>query len=390
MAERFDTDVFVAGGGPAGLAAAIAARQAGLAVTLADPARPPIDKACGEGILPEGVAALRRLGITLPSELPPGQFSAFAGVRFVNCNGVIDARFPHGAGCGVRRTVLHQLLADRAAEAGVELRWGTRVTLHPNMRNYGAGWGPRGLHEDGVALDGHTVRCRWLIGADGQNSRLRAQAGLGSFRSTRRRFGFRCHYGVAPWSEFVEVHWSDRGQMYITPVAPDQICVALITAEPGSSFDQALPHFPVVAERLGGAKRLARMLGAVSATRKLPLVCRENLALVGEASGSVDAINGEGLTMAFQQALALADALRAGNLQLYEAAHRRLVRLPHFMTKLMLSMDRHANFRQRVFRAFSAEPSLFAGLLAIHAGALSPFSFGVRGTFSLGWRLLTG
>jgi len=390
MAERFDTDVFVAGGGPAGLAAAIAARQAGLTVILADSARPPIDKACGEGIMPEGVAALRRIGITLPPpELAPGQFSALAGMRFIDSNGVIDARFPHSAGCGVRRTVLHQLLVERAAEAGVDLRWGTRVTLHPNMGNHGAHWGPWGLGNEGIVLDGRTLRYRWLIGADGQNSRLRAQAGLGPLRSAQRRFGFRCHYGVAPWSEFVEVHWSDRGQMYITPVASDQICVALITADPHLSFDAALPHFPVVAKRLRGARRLARMLGAVSATQKLPSVCRGNLALIGEASGSVDAITGEGLTMAFQQALALAEALQAGNLQLYQAAHRRIVRLPHFMTKLMLSMDRHANFRQRVFRAFAAEPGLFARLLAIHVGASSPFSFGVRGTVSLGWRLLT-
>jgi hypothetical protein len=55
----------------------------------------------------------------------------------------------------------------------------------------------------------------------------------------------------------------------------------------------------------------------------------------------------------------------------------------------MLSMDRHASFRQRVFRAFSAEPSLFARMLAIHVGAMSPLSFGVRGTVALGWRLLT-
>ena len=116
MAERFDTDVFVAGGGPAGLAAAIAASQAGLAVTLADVARPPIDKACGEGIMPEGIVALGRLGIT-PA---PGQFFALAGMRFIDSNGAIDARFPRGAGCGVRRTVLHQWLVDRAAEAGVD------------------------------------------------------------------------------------------------------------------------------------------------------------------------------------------------------------------------------------------------------------------------------
>jgi menaquinone-9 beta-reductase len=63
-----ETEVFVAGGGPSGLAAAIAARQAGFAVTLADVAHPPIDKACGEGIMPDGLAALAQLGITLPAD----------------------------------------------------------------------------------------------------------------------------------------------------------------------------------------------------------------------------------------------------------------------------------------------------------------------------------
>ena len=62
------TDVFVIGGGPAGLAAAIAARQKGLRVIVADGAEPPIDKACGEGLMPDGLAALGHLGIQLPFE----------------------------------------------------------------------------------------------------------------------------------------------------------------------------------------------------------------------------------------------------------------------------------------------------------------------------------
>src|SRR5207253_2995692 len=57
------TDVFVIGGGPAGLAAAIAARKRGFEVVVADGAQPPIDKACGEGVMPDGVAALARLGV---------------------------------------------------------------------------------------------------------------------------------------------------------------------------------------------------------------------------------------------------------------------------------------------------------------------------------------
>ena len=48
------TDIFVIGGGPAGLATAIAARQRGFDVVVADGAQPPIDKPCGEGLMPDG------------------------------------------------------------------------------------------------------------------------------------------------------------------------------------------------------------------------------------------------------------------------------------------------------------------------------------------------
>ena len=59
------TDVFVVGGGPAGIAAALAARQHGLEVTVADACRPPIDKPCGEGLMPDGIAALQKLGVSI-------------------------------------------------------------------------------------------------------------------------------------------------------------------------------------------------------------------------------------------------------------------------------------------------------------------------------------
>ena len=74
-----NTEVFVVGGGPAGLAAAIAARQRGFEVVVADSAQPPIDKACGEGLMPDGVAALGRLGVsaTISHGFP------FQGIRFV-------------------------------------------------------------------------------------------------------------------------------------------------------------------------------------------------------------------------------------------------------------------------------------------------------------------
>ena len=104
------TDVFVVGGGPAGLAVAIAARQRGMSVIVADGAVPPIDKTCGEGMMPETLAGLRSLGVALD----PCQGFRFKGIRFVQEGANVGAAFPHGPGLGLARPVLHEKLIARA------------------------------------------------------------------------------------------------------------------------------------------------------------------------------------------------------------------------------------------------------------------------------------
>ena len=76
MYSRQSTDVFIISGGPAGLAAAIASRQKGFQVVLSDGAAPPIDKPCGEGMMPETLVALRALGV----ELKSGEGRKFSGI----------------------------------------------------------------------------------------------------------------------------------------------------------------------------------------------------------------------------------------------------------------------------------------------------------------------
>ena len=84
-----ETDVVIVGGGPAGLAASIAMRRKGLQVVVADRGRPPIDKVCGEGLMPDGVAALAGLGVTIP----PDRSVPFRGIRFVAVERSTDAVF---------------------------------------------------------------------------------------------------------------------------------------------------------------------------------------------------------------------------------------------------------------------------------------------------------
>ncbi|HEV2381343.1 MAG TPA: FAD-dependent monooxygenase [Terriglobia bacterium] len=362
------TDVFVVGGGPAGLAAALAARKRGFDVTVADSCSPPIDKPCGEGLMPDGVAALGRLGVGIP----PSDAHRFHGIRFVSSGLQAEARFSQGSALGVRRTELHRILIEHAERAGVRLLWRSVVT---------------GLHPDGALVRGKLVRARWVIGADGGDSRVRRWAGLDVHREKERRFAFRRHYRVAPWSRFMELHWGNRCQLFLTPVGPRELCLALLSSGPGLRLDGALHEFPELSERLRGAERVSTERGAVSVTRRLARVCAGRVALIGDASGGVDAITGAGLSLAFTQAGLLGDCLESGDLARYQAEHRALARRPALMARALLLLESHGRLRRRMMRAFVAEPELFAGLVAMHVGAASSIDAAANG-LALGWRLL--
>ena len=362
------TDVFVIGGGPAGLATAIAARQRGFEVVVADGTQPPIDKPCGEGLMPDGRAALGKLGIVIPAE----DSHPFRGIRFVSGSLSVDASFPNGSGIGVRRTALHRLMIARAEAAGIDLLWQTPVT---------------GLHPEGVLLGEHIVRSRWVVGADGGHSLVRQWTGLDYYRRDRTRFAFRRHYRISPWNDCMELHWGPKCQIYVTPVAADEVCVALISHDPHLRLDGALPAFPELVSRLRVAKPTSVERGAISSTRKLRQVYQGSVALVGDASGAVDAITGEGLCLSFRQAEVLAEGFTVGNLKRYQQEHRRLAKRPVLMARLMLTLDWNNSFRQRVMRAFDSDPRLFARMLAMHVGALSPIDCAANG-LSLGWRML--
>jgi flavin-dependent dehydrogenase len=331
------------------LAAAIAARLKGFDVVVADAAQPPIDKACGEGLMPDSLDALRQLGITFDAD----QSFTFRGIRFIGAGGSVAADFPGECGIAVRRVRLHQLLIDRAQELGVRLLWRTRVTS---------------VSGGAALVNGAEIRCRWVIGADGEHSRVRHWADLDAARSESFRYGFRCHYRVHPWSEFMEIYWGPGCQFYATPVGGEEACVALITRNPHVRSDASMAWFPDLARRLSGAARIGEERGAITATRRLRRIYRGRTVLIGDASGSVDAITGEGMSLAFRQALELADALVADDLEQYQTAHRRMARRPACMAQLMLMLDRFPLLRPQVLRTFEAQPVIFEHLLAMHVG----------------------
>lgn len=337
-------DLVVVGGGPVGLVTALAARRRGLAVTVLDQRKPPIDKACGEGLMPEGRAVLARLGVA-------GVTGAqFGGIRYVDGELEAEGRFPAGVhGLGVRRTVLHEALAAGAVAAGVDLRWGVAA---------------RGIEDGAVLSSEGRLAPRWIAAADGLHSPSRKWIGVRVRRGRMRRFGLRRHYRVAPWSDCVEVHWAEGSEAYVTPVGANEVGVAVLWSGDGSGFDRRLASFPALVRRVGGAEVVSSDRGSGPFWQRPERLVRGNVALVGDAAGYLDAITGEGLALGFRQAELLTERLAAGDLEGYERASRRLVAWPFLLIRALLVAERRPRLRRRLVAALASEGDLFSVFLA--------------------------
>lgn len=387
-------EVLVVGGGPAGLAAAIAAAQIGFSVEIAEPcigpgpasiSRPeslrgvlppafsPIDKCCGEGLLPPALQALSALGIGL-FEL--SRHSApIRGIQFRYGQRLAHADFPKGsAGIGMRRLHLHALLSRRAQALGVTFTAApARVRLDP-------------VHGSPIAeVGGQSRKPQWILGADGTQSAARMTMGLDRGRLHSRRFALRQHFLLHAYAELrhVEVHWARGAQAYLTPIGEGAAGVAILSNHRFASMREALAAFPDLQARLGAPLPTSSPRGAVSCHRTLRSVICQNFALIGDASGGVDAITGEGLAIAFQQALRVAEAMRFGDLSHYQAAHAALLRRPRLMSRALLAMGSHPALTAAAMSGLCAIPGLFQGLLRLHnqplAATASPVSTNWRG-----------
>lgn len=317
-----DFDVIVVGGGPIGLAAAIEARLEGLSVAVIEPRAGSIDKACGEAVMPGAVAALSRLGV-----FPEGH--TIAGFRYLDATGASMAhRFGSGTGIGVRRTVLHDALTHRAGELGVIRIEGKVVAIE----------------QDAYSVTVAGLRGRWLLGCDGLHSSVRRLVDLErtSTRTApgtdRRRFGLRQHFRVSPWTDLVEVHWGKSAEIYVTPIAEDIVGVAVLGPQ-RIDFAATLAATPALAARLAGAPSVNPLRGAGPLRQRTVARSLGRVLLVGDASGYVDALTGEGIRVGLAQAREAIAAILpdGGGAPAYERASARATRDFRIITTALLA-----------------------------------------------------
>ncbi len=356
-------DVAVVGGGPAGLAVALTVAQRGLGAVVLERAALPVDKACGEGLMPSGLAALERMGAL--AHLDRRECAPFTGIRYVQEDGsMAEGQLPAPGGLGVRRVALTSAMVARARQVGVELRERCGVRGHRRTA-------------DGVELDtdAGVVRARMLVAADGLGSPLRRAEGLEVAAAGPRRFGLRQHFRVKPWAPFVEVHLSEGVEAYVTPAGEARVGVAFLWADglPGRiAFEPLLARFPVLAGRLAGAEPDSQVRGAGPLARAARARVLDRFALVGDAAGYVDAVTGEGLSLSFTCAEALGhllpDALARGasreSLLPYERTFQRVFRRYALLTRGMLWLARRPWLRRPLVRGLGRYPRAFEAVLA--------------------------
>ena len=344
-----DADVVVVGGGPVGLASAIEARLAGLSVMVIEPREDVIDKACGEGLMPGALPLLKRLGID-PEGMP------LRGVSYRSAGARADHLFRAGIGRGVRRTTLQTALADRAAQLGVARTVG-RVE---RLRQDADGVTVYAIASGGSVVDG--IRSRWLFGVDGLHSTVRGLAGLEHpAPRSRRRYGLRRHFFAAPWSELIEVYWTRTTEVYITPVAPDTVGVAVL-GQQRIDLAEAIAEIPELQARLGHSEPASSLRGAGPFRQQATRPSAGRVLLVGDASGYVDAITGEGLRLGFDQARIAAAHVAIGDVSGYNRAWAKSTRDFRMLTSQLVGAA-NSPLRSAIVPAASRMPSVFGAVV---------------------------
>jgi geranylgeranyl reductase family protein len=280
-------DVAVVGAGPAGVAAAAAARQCGASVLLVDRADFPRDKACGDGIADQVLTQLAELDVDV-SEVVAG-FPALQRIRLVSPGGVLTEGRMDRPVHVIPREVFDARLVEQAVRLGVELRRLRVRTL--------------AVDGAGVILDGG-VRARAVVGADGVGSTVRRALGGQPHRPRQTAIALRGYApsglgeGTARTQVIVMSRRSWPAYAWSFPIGDGRANVG---------YGQVLRDQPVTREHLlAGLSRLLPAVGPVTGLRAahLPLspgraaVPDGRVLLAGDALGLVNPLSGEGILQA--------------------------------------------------------------------------------------------
>jgi menaquinone-9 beta-reductase len=333
-------DVLVIGGGPAGAAAGFWLAKAGRDVCVLERKTFPRDKTCGDGLTPRAVHQLQDMGLEAAIA---AHHHRHDGLRAVAHGITLELAWPEhpvfpSYGYVVRRRDLDQLVADHAAGAGAALLPASEA-MRPLLHD--------GLLAGAVVKDKATgrsreIRARYVIVADGSLSRFGRALGAARNKAYPQGIAIRGYFespiSTDPWIEScLDVHDRNGASMpgygWIFPLGDGTINVGIGLLSTFKGYRDVntthlMSEWAATAPERWGIDPSA-MLAAPTGGR-LPMAgsvnpkVGPNWLLVGDAAGSINPFNGEGIDYAYETARMAADLVdealttgTAGPLQRY-------------------------------------------------------------------------
>lgn len=345
----------IIGGGPVGLYLSILLARNGHYVSVFEKGTWPVDKVCGQGIMPSGVELLKAIGIEVDSE----ESFSFSGVRYIDGNDLIEGRLQK-AGLGVERKVLSSKLYQLALSD-------SKITLKDQSK------------VDEISLYEHAVSIStnndfeifdYVFICDGLNSIFRKKLELEVKRKGEHRMGARVHFECEPWCDKVEVYWNNGVEAYVTPVGNHKIEIAFLwfekNIEKGAFLEERLFNlFPELSNKVKGKAKLNdfKAYGPFSTISKS--MKKGPIFLVGDAYKFLDGITGEGISLGLKSATVIAN-----NLENFNFLHKIKIRLIYFnyaiWVNLALLLSRNLIVRKIVFKFANKFSSIFDFILIMN------------------------
>jgi len=330
-------DLLIAGSGPIGLVTAIHAAEAGLEVAVIDPRVGAVDKACGEGLMPQAIDHLEQIKVN-----PPGK--DFIGIKYISRSKTATANFLGKPGRGVRRTTLSDHLRQRASDLNISFIEGRVTNIEQTS--------------DWVKAAG--IQSRYLIGADGLHSTVRTSLHLDSQPKKKicQRYGLRQHFAIESWSDYVEVYWLTNAELYVTPVDDETVGIAILGSD-NLNFWEIISQLPDLEMRLRGAKQVSKLRGAGPLRQNVKARTSGRTMLVGDAAGYVDALTGEGMRVGFEEGRAAVQSIIIDTPSAYEADWIQITRSYRIFAGGLLWASSNRMIRPLITPAASALPFVF-------------------------------
>lgn len=369
--------ILIVGGGPAGLMTALILSEQPVELTLIEKYDWPIDKVCGEGIMPKGLEILKKYGVAERISNNAGRF--FTGITYFDAVCAVG-KFKSGSGYVVRRTALSQALHDAVkARQNVRLLSNTELIAYQQESESLSVSVRQGRNMENLSLGQFDL----IIGCDGLRSKVRKLAGLETAPlGKQNRIGARVHFQIAPWSTQVEVYWSSGIECYVVPVADDciefvfgwnQDLLQIKTGRPNKLRAKLFSYFPQLASIVEAQVQLSELEAIGSFARQAVTSYADRVVLIGDANFFLDPITGEGLSMAFEQAEILGQFLPVLHRQAGGDSFRleilKLKRRYLRVTRILLFLSQHYLLRQFILVILVLVPKLFQHLLEVNMGS---------------------